>query len=96
MSQRNKAEIEQLLEAYGKRGEQTQGAFCEQHNVSLSTLDYYRRRNAKAGKAPVRLRRVKVEPEETAALFALRLANGRRIECGERALAQLIRIAEAM
>ncbi len=94
MSQRSKAEIEQLLEAYGKRGEQTRRGFCEQHNVSLSMLDYYRRRHAKAGKVRVRLVRVKVESEET--LFALRLANGRRIECGERALAQLIRIAEAM
>ena len=96
MSPRSKAEIEQLLEAYGKRGEQTQRGFCEQHNVSLSTLDYYRRRHAKPGRAHVRVARVKVESEEIAAKFALRLANGRRIECEERALAQLIRVAEAM
>jgi hypothetical protein len=96
MSQRSKAEIEQILEAYGKRGEQTQRAFCEQYKVSLSMLDYYRRRCAKQGRARVRLTRVKVEPEESTAMFALRLRNGRRIECGAPALAQLIRIAEAM
>ena len=96
MEKRSKAEIEQLLEGYEKRGEQTQRAFCEQHGISLSTLDYYRRRYGKSRQARVRLARVKVEAEESTGMFALRLANGRRIECGEQALAQLIRIAEAM
>ena len=94
MGQRSKAEIEQLLKAYEERGEQTQRGFCEQRGIALTTLDYYRRRSAKPGKGRVRLARVQVEPEPGAALFRLVLANGRRIECGEAALAQLIRIAE--
>jgi hypothetical protein len=93
MNGRSKAEIEELLEAYAKRGEQTRVAFCEQHGIRLSMFAYYRRRH---GKAAVRLARVKVEPQPSSAGFALRLANGRRIECGAKDVAELIRIAEAM
>ena len=94
MGQYSRAEIEGLLEAYRKRGDQTRAAFCEQHRIAITTLDYYMRRYGKAVPARVRLKRVEVEPEPGTAMFTLRLANGRRIECGEPALAQLIRIAE--
>jgi hypothetical protein len=40
--------------------------------------------------------RVKLEPTEVPHRFVLILGNGRRIECGEAGLAQLIRAAEAM
>ena len=90
---RSKAEIEQLLEAYRQRGEQTRQAFCEQRGISSSALDYYWRRYGKPA-VKVRLARVRVEGQ-AGQPFALRLSNGRRIECGEAALAQLIRIAES-
>ena len=94
MGHRGQAEIRELLEAYGKRGNQTRAAFCEQRGVSITTLDYYQRRYGKQSPARVRLKRVEVKPEPGTAMFTLRLANGRRIECGEAALAQMIRIAE--
>jgi len=93
MGRRSKAEIEQILEAYRKRGKLTRRAYCEQQGISASALDYYLRRYDKPA-ARVRLARVRVE-QEPDATFVLRLANGRRIECGQAALAQLIRIAES-
>jgi hypothetical protein len=94
MRQRSQAEIEQLLESYSQRGGQTRRAFCEQEDITPSALDYYRRRYGQPGQARVRLKRVKIETESSVGNFSLILANGRRIECGEQALAQLIRIAE--
>ena len=94
MGRRSRTDIEQILEAYGKRGKLTRRAFCEQQGISLSALDYYWRRYGKPA-ARVRLARVRVEGQEEAEPFVLRLANGRRIECGEAGLAQLIRIAES-
>jgi hypothetical protein len=99
MGRRSRTEIEDLLEAYRKRGKQTRASFCEQQGISSSALDYYLRRYGKplapAGRPMVRLARVRVETQAAAGPFVLRLTNGRRIECGEAALAQLIRIAES-
>ena len=96
MTRRSGADIEQLVEAYRGRGELTRRAFCEKQGIPLATLDYYLRRYGKPAAKRVRLARVEVKPSEAPARFALILANGRRIECGEAGLTQLIRTAEAM
>ena len=95
MTRRSQADIEQLLQAYRERGDLTRHAFCEKQGISLSTVDYYLRRYGKPAK-PRYGWRVKLEPTEAPHRFVLILGNGRRIECGEAGLAQLIRAAEAM
>jgi hypothetical protein len=63
----------------GSEANKRKGHFASNTGVSLSTLDYHRRRNRQQAKARVPMARVKVEPEASPARFALRLANGRRI-----------------
>jgi hypothetical protein len=92
--QRSTDEINQLIKGYRQRGELTRRAFCESQGISLPTLDYYLRRYGRPVEATVRLAKVEVEVASTAERFSLVLANGRRIECGEAGLEQLIRIAE--
>lgn len=96
MTRRSQADIEQLLQAYRERDDLTRHAFCEKQGISLSTVDYYLRRYGKPAKPQVRMARVKLEPTEEPHRFVLILSNGRRIECGEAGVAQLIRAAEAM
>jgi len=96
MAQRRKREqIERLLRSYRERGGVTRQAFCESHGIARSTLGYYLRRYGReAGSA--RLIEVKLQAgEHRSAPFALVLGNGRRIECGQAELPQLIRIAES-
>jgi hypothetical protein len=90
---RSPEEIKSLVEDYRKRGSMTRRAFCESRGVSLSTLGYYLRH---CSQGVVRLAKVKIAPVTVEARggFALVLSSGRRIECDEAGLAQLIRIAE--
>ena len=95
MGQRlTRQEIDELIQRYSERGQMTRRAFCKAHGIAHSTLGYYVRqyagKPADAGLVEVKLQSVKARPS-----YALVLGNGRRIECGEAELAQLIRIAES-
>ena len=97
MTQRRTVEdIRQLVKRYRERGAVTRGAFCEQHGIPLSTMGHYMRLYGQGAKAKVRLTKVEVESGERPRRFVLVLANGRRIECGESDLKQLIRVAEGL
>jgi hypothetical protein len=97
MTQRRTVEeIRQLVKQYRERGGVTRAEFCEQQGIPLSTMGHYMRRYGRGAKARVRLARVEVESGERPGRFALLLANGRRIECGESDLKQLIRVAEGV
>jgi hypothetical protein len=92
------AEAARLLEGY-ERSQLTRRAYCEQVGISVSTLDYYRRRLAageRAGKPGASLVPVRVIPPGRG--FVLVLNNGRRIESGwdfaSEELARLVRVAE--
>jgi hypothetical protein len=90
---RSKQEIRGLVDGFAKSG-MTRRAYCEKHNIGISTLDYWRR----AQKGKPKLVEVAIEGPLTAG-FVLVLANGRRIESswkfGEADLARLLRVAEA-
>lgn len=90
-----KEQIAQLLRSYHDRGVVTRRAFCEAHHISSSTLDYYLRRHREAKPEQAGFVEVNVQHEQASGMFALVLANGRRIECGQPELAQLIRTAES-
>ncbi len=63
-------------------------AFCAEHGLAVTTLDYWRRELANRPQlVPVRV--IDDHPS-----YALVLANGRRIECASEGLASLIRAAE--
>ena len=92
---RRREQIEELLRSYGERGGVTRQAFCEARGVARSTLGYYLRRYGRDGSGAT-LIEVKLQGQEhRPASFTLVLGNGRRIECGEAELPQLIRIAES-
>jgi hypothetical protein len=93
-TKRTTEEVEAFLERYHARGSVTRRAFCETEGVSVSLLGYYLRQRVKPPR--VRLARVKVTKEACSRqpLYALILANGRRIECGPAELAHLIDAAE--
>lgn len=80
-------EMRRVVEEYEASG-QTRRAFCAKRGMAVSTFDYWRRELAK------KPRLVAVKIAQAEARFALVLANGRRIECGEAELARLIVIAE--
>jgi len=90
---RSKQEIRGFVEGYARSG-MTRRAYCEKHNIPITTLDYWRR----AHKLKPKLVEVAIETEPGAG-FALVLANGRRIESSwrfaEAELLRLIRVAEA-
>jgi hypothetical protein len=94
--QEHRAQIASLLESYRRSG-LTRREFCQQIGISVSTLDYHRRRESKA---QPRLIRVNIEAPSSVVdnRLTLVLKNGRRIETNvhfdEAALARLIRIAE--
>jgi hypothetical protein len=94
MSRRTTGEIDQLLRGYGERGALSRRAYCEKQGITLSALDYYLRRYGRSSTKRVRLAQVEVQVAAVPPLFALVLANGRRIECGPAGLAQLIESAE--
>ena len=95
------AEMRRVLEEYAASGLKRR-EFCQQRGIRLTTFDYWRREHAvkprKQERRP-RLVAVKVAHAERAADFALRLVNGRRIECSwgfaDAELARLIRITES-
>lgn len=100
MAQRRSAEqVERLLEDYEASG-LTRTEYCSREDIPVTTLDYYRRR--RPGKEKGRLVKVVVKRDhrEPDMVFAVVLANGRRIESGwsyrEADLACLIRICEAV
>lgn len=89
---RSKQEIRSVVDGFAKSG-MTRREYCEKHNLSITTLDYWRR----AHKNKPKLVEVTVETQPRAG-FALVLANGRRIESSwkfaEADLLRLIRAAE--
>jgi D-alanyl-D-alanine dipeptidase len=99
--------ITALLKKYEQSGLK-RAEFSRREGISVSTLDYYRRQQARRGheqqsEHPQRLVRVRVNRAEITPCgestgFAVVLQNGRRIECGanfdEFSLERLIRIAE--
>ena len=80
------------MEDYAQSG-MTRRQYCEKHNISISTLDYWRRNK----KSKSRLVEVAVETRPATG-FVLALPNGRRIESSwsfvEPDLMRLIRAAE--
>lgn len=96
MSQRSTNErIEQIVKSYHDRGAVTRRAFCQAHGISNSTLDYYLRRHRERKPQQAGFVEFHVQQEQRGGVFALILANGRRIECGHAELAQMIRSAES-
>lgn len=96
---RSGEEIERLLEGYQASG-LTRTEYCRREGVAVTTLDYYRRRQARKEKGRLVRVQVKTEAADSESPFTVVLANGRRIECGwrygESELARLIRICEAV
>jgi hypothetical protein len=99
---RSAEEVAQLLSGYGESGLSRQ-EYCLQLGIPVTTLDYYRQREARktvAEKRAATLLRVKVEApaEHGTSVFTLVLRNGRRIESPwkfvEAELARLIRVVE--
>ena len=91
---RSKDEIRRIVEGFSKSG-MTRREYCARHGITVTSLDYWRR--AQQQRKP-KLVRVKVEPAQSSAGFALVLANGRRIESSwrfaEADLEKLIRVVE--
>jgi len=91
---RSKQEIRGIVEGFVRSG-MTRREYCEKHNLSITTLDYWRRKHSRGPK----LLEVTIEPPQAGLGFALVLANGRRIESSwkfdEADLLRLIRAAEA-
>lgn len=89
------AEAARLLSGYD-RSELTRREYCEQVGIPVTTLDYYRRRHAKANEES--LRPVEIVNQASGGGFTVALSNGRRIEGGwnfdEHGLARLLRVAE--
>ena len=91
---RSKQEIRGIVAGFARSG-MTRREYCEKQNISITTLDYWRRKHNHKPK----LMEVAVEPPQVGPGFALVLANGRRIEScwkfAETDLLRLIRVAEA-
>jgi hypothetical protein len=89
-------EKKRLVDGYGASG-MTRRAYCAQHGIGVSTLDYWRL------KRKPKLVRVAIQgaivPQQAGPGFTLTLTNGRRIESSwsfaEADLARLIRAVEA-
>lgn len=99
MAKRSAEEQRKLVAMYRDRGAMTRSAFCEQHQLNPSTLDFWVRKFRHARPSG---RLVAVKLQQAGALsgsFSLMLANGRRIETNwqfsESDLVRLIRIAES-
>lgn len=97
---RSVAERQRLVEEYRASG-MTRKQFCELHQLSLTTLESWKRAERAPAASP-QLVAVKVEPDSDVITadrgFTLCLANGRRIEASWKfqdvELSRLIRIAE--
>ena len=92
---RSKEEIRILVEGFAKSG-MTRREYCARHGIAVTSLDYWRRSQAKQ---KPKLVRVDIKEAQPLAGFRLVLANGRQIEsCWsfvEADLEKLIRVAEA-
>jgi hypothetical protein len=92
---RSKEEIRILVEGFAKSG-MTRRVYCARHGIAVTSLDYWRRSQAKQ---KPKLVRVDIKEAQPLAGFRLVLANGRQIEsCWsfvEADLEKLIRVAEA-
>ena len=90
---RSKQEVGRIVEGFAASG-MTRRQYCQKHGISVSMLDYWRRRN----KDGVKLVEVAIVPQRAGPGFVLVLANGRRIESSwqfaEAELIRLIRVAE--
>lgn len=90
---RSADEIRRIIEEFKSSG-LTRGAFCQQHDIAVTTFDYWRGAQARQQ----RLVEVEVAASEPAQGFKLVLVNGRHIESSwrfaEAELIRLIRIAE--
>jgi hypothetical protein len=93
---RSTAEGLRIVEEFERSGLKRR-QFCEQNNLPITTLDYWRWRKTKAAKP--RLVKVSVEDEQPSAGFSVVLPNGRRIEgpwnFRDAELARLIRAVES-
>ncbi|MBI2687419.1 MAG: hypothetical protein HYX27_13990 [Acidobacteria bacterium] len=83
-SRRSEAEIRRLVAGY-ESGNQSRAAYCAEHGVPLTTLDYYRRRLRPAESALVEIDlhgpETVIEERATAqGAVAVVLRNGRRLE----------------
>lgn len=91
---RSKQEIRRIVDSFATSGK-TRREYCAEHGISITTLDYWRRKHDPKPK----LMEVAIEPQQPGPGFALVLANGRRIESSwrfaEADLVRLIRAAEA-
>ena len=91
---RSKQTIRRIVEGFASSGK-TRREYCQEHGISISTLDYWRRKHTSKAK----LMEVAIEPRQAGPGFALVLANGQRIESSwkfaEADLLRLIRAAEA-
>lgn len=91
---RSKQAMRRIVEGFASSGK-TRREYCQEHGISISTLDYWRRKRTRKAK----LMEVAIEPEQAGPGFALVLANGRRIESSwkfaEADLLRLIGAAEA-
>ena len=91
---RRKQEIRRIVEGFATSG-MTRRQYCQGHGISITTLDYWRRKH----NAKPKLIEVAIEPQQRGSGFALVLGNGRRIESSwkfaEADLLRLIRAAEA-
>jgi transposase-like protein len=91
---RSKREIRRIVEGYAASG-MTRRQYCQEHGISITTLDYWRRSQRDSAK----LIEVAIDPQQAGPGFTLVLANGRRIESSwefaEAELRRLIRVAEA-
>ena len=85
-----------LLEEFARSG-LTRREFCEQNQIPVTTLDYWRWKEGKAAKTE--LVKVTLSGESRSLGFTVVLANGRRIESAwafqEAELANLIRVVES-
>jgi hypothetical protein len=91
---RSKQEIRGMVEGFAKSG-MTRREYCARHGIAVTTLDYWRRSQAKQNP---KLVRVDIREAQPLAGFTLVLANGRRIESSwsfvEADLEKLIRVSE--
>jgi hypothetical protein len=93
---RSSAEGLRIVEEFESSG-LSRRQFCEQRNLPMTTLDYWRGKKAEAAKP--RLVEVSVENKEPSSGFSVVLPNGRRIESPwnfrDAELARLIRAVES-
>ena len=86
-----------MAEAY-RTGEKTRADFCRERGITLSTLDYYLRRDRQKPKQKLLPVRLVADEKRTSSAMAVVLGNGRRIEVtadfDAPGLSRLIAVAE--